>query len=115
MSKFKKKNAIAFTVKTNYKKVDGLEEIFDKFDVEPANPEYLVTVQKDDEKEGRYIFELYCGFEHYGNKFWVVGIPYDVENKKDIKKHAMYLAQDYTDIDWADAIKCIQLDGFSIH
>ena len=107
MSKFKKKNAIAFTVKTNYKKVDGLEdehtasytritleEIFDKFDVEPANPEYLVTVQKDDEKEGRYIFELYCGFEHYGNKFWVVGIPYDVENKKDIKKHAMYLAQD---------------------
>lgn len=115
MSKFKKKNAIAFTVKTNYKKVDGLEEIFDKFDVEPANPEYLVTVQKDDEKEGRYIFELYCGFEHYGNKFWVVGIPYDVENEKDIKKHAMYLAQDYTDIDWADAIKCIQLDGFSIH
>ncbi len=45
----------------------------------------------------------------------MVGIPYDVENKKDIKKHAMYLAQDYTDIDWAEAIKCIQLDGFSIH
>lgn len=101
---------VAFTVKTDYKKVDGLEDIFDDLDVRPANPEYLVTVLKHPDRERSYWFDLYCGFERYGNKFWLFGISYDnIKDKEDIKKYAMLMVQEETEIDWAKAIEvCIQ-------
>ncbi len=101
---------VAFTVKTDYKKVEGLEEVFDDLNVEAENPEYLIIAQEDKEQEGRYWYELYCGFEGYGSKFWLFGRPYDnIGDTEDIKKYAMLLVQEYAEIDWAKAVKvCIQ-------
>ncbi len=96
-----------FAMKTGYAKIDGLAEIFEGFGIAPANPEYLVTVQKSDEEEGVYIFELYCGFEEYGDKTFVIGIQIAAGKETDIKLYAMQMVRDYTGIDWAGAVAYI--------
>lgn len=104
---FEAQRGFSFTVKTSYKNVEELVNVFDECGFPPVSPEYLITGHKKEGSDNKYVFDYYCGFEGYGNKFFQFGFQHTVEGgDDDLEAFVLDMLEgNFDNMSWSEALK----------
>lgn len=92
----------SFIVKTGYENIPELVKAYEKYGIEFPDVEFIINCRRED---GKYMLDFYIGFENYGNRYFDVGLPVDINEEK-LKEYILNMIEsNFDNTYWGEMLK----------